>query len=257
MNKNIEDVKNFWNSRPCNVNHSKKPFYTKEYFDEVEYKKFLVEPHTLEFTNFPEWKGKNVLEIGCGIGTAAVNFSKNGANYTGVELSDISLDITKKRFSVYDLPGEFYCGNSEKLNEFLPKKTYDLVYSFGVIHHSPNPNLIINQIKNYINKNSVLKIMLYATNSWKKIMIDANLDQYEAQSGCPIANTYTYEDVENLLEGFDIIDFSQTHIFPYKIEEYKKNIYKKQDWFEFMPDEMFRALESKLGWHLLITAKLK
>ena len=59
-------------------------------------------------------------------------------------------------------------------------------------------------------------------------------------------------------EGADaILDFKQTHIFPYQIGPYKQNIYIKQPWFENMPDNMFKALKNRLGWHLLITAKLK
>lgn len=253
----INEVKTFWNRRPCNIGHSKKPLYSREYFDEVEKKKFFVEPHIVRFTEFPSWNKKQVLEIGCGIGTAAVNFAKHGAKYTAVELSDLSLDITKKRFDIYGLNGNFYCGNAESLSDFLPMTKYDLVYSFGVIHHSPNPKLIIDQIKKYIDKSSILKIMLYAKNSWKNIMINEGIDQFESQAGCPIANTYTYNEVADLLEGFEIVEFEQTHIFPYQIEEYKNNVYLKQPWFEHMPNHIFNALEKNLGWHLLITAKLK
>lgn len=256
MNIDINGVKEFWDKGPCNINHSNKPIYTKEYFDEVEEKKFFVESHIIDFTKFSSWKNKNVLEIGCGIGTAAINFARNGSNYTAVELSNVSLDITKKRFGVYGLSGSFYCGNAEYLTNFLPIKTYDLIYSFGVIHHSPNPSKIIKNIRQYADENSVIKIMLYAKHSWKKIMIDNELDQYEAYAECPIATTYTYNDVVELLRGFKIIEFEQTHIFPYKINEYKQNKYVKQPWFENMPRNMFKALEKKLGWHLLITAKL-
>ena len=108
-----------------------------------------------------------------------------------------------------------------------------------------------------MNVDSTLKIMLYAKDSWKNYMIDAGLDQPEAQYGCPIANTYTKDEVVDLLEGYDIISIEQDHIFPYQIEPYKKGEYIKQPWFESMPDEMFRSLEKNLGWHLLITAKLK
>ena len=71
----IDDVKNFWNDRPCNVQHSIKPKGTKEYFDEVEKKKFFVEPHIKSFSHFNEWNGKKVLEIGCGLATAGINFA--------------------------------------------------------------------------------------------------------------------------------------------------------------------------------------
>ena len=136
-------------------------------------------------------------------------------------------------------------------------ETYDLIYSFGVIHHSPYPRKIISEIKKYMNGSSVLKIMLYAKNSWKSYMIDAGFDQPEAQYGCPIANTYTEEEVVDLLDGFDIISITQNHIFPYQIEPYKKGKFIKQPWFETMPDEIFNVLKRKLGWHLLITAKIK
>ena len=257
MTATIEDVKKYWNDRPCNVRHSQKDIGTKEYFDEVSKKKFNVEPHILDFTTFSKWKGKKVLEIGCGLGTIGINFASNGADYTGVELSDESLELAKKRFDVYGMDGNFYSGNAEQLSSFVPVETYDLVYSFGVIHHSPHPEKILFELERYMNKDSVLKIMLYAKDSWKNYMIESGLDQPEAQYGCPIANTYTKNEVVDLLEGYDIISIEQDHIFPYQIEPYKKGEYIKQPWFESMPLKMFKTLEKNLGWHLLITAKLK
>jgi SAM-dependent methyltransferase len=230
---------------------------TIEYFDEVELKKFRAEPHILKFTEFPQWKNKKVLEVGCGLGTVGINFALNSADYTGVELSKESLEIAKKRFEVYNQSGKFYLGNAEELSSFVHIETYDLIYSFGVIHHSPHPEKIISEIKKYMNENSVLKIMLYAKDSWKNYMIDAGLDQPEAQYGCPIANTYTKQDVVELLDGYEVLSIEQDHIFPYQIEPYKKGKYIKQPWFDAMPIEMFETLEKNLGWHLLITAKLK
>ncbi|MDW7642073.1 MAG: methyltransferase domain-containing protein, partial [Nitrosarchaeum sp.] len=221
----IEEVKRFWNDRPCNVRHSSKEIGTKEYFNEVERKKFFVEPHILKFTQFLQWKNKKVLEVGCGLGTVGIQFSLNGADYTGVELSKESLELAKKRFEVYNKYGKFYLGNAEELSSFVPVETYDLIYSFGVIHHSPHPEKIVSQIKKYMNENSVLKIMLYAKDSWKNYMIDAGLDQPEAQYGCPIANTYTKQDVVELLDGYEVLSIEQDHIFPYQIEPYKKGKY--------------------------------
>jgi len=257
MTITIEEVKKFWNDRPCNIKHSSKELGTIEYFDEVELKKFRAEPHILKFTEFPQWKNKKVLEVGCGLGTVGINFALNSADYTGVELSKESLEIAKKRFEVYNQSGKFYLGNAEELSSFVHIETYDLIYSFGVIHHSPHPEKIVSEIKKYMNENSVLKIMLYAKDSWKNYMIDAGLDQPEAQYGCPIANTYTKQDVVELLDGYEVLSIEQDHIFPYQIEPYKKGKYIKQPWFDAMPIGMFETLEKNLGWHLLITAKLK
>jgi len=257
MTATIEEVKKFWNDRPCNIKHSSKEIGTLDYFNEVTKKKFFVENHILHFTKFPRWEDKKVLEIGCGLGTVGINFPFNGADYTGVELSEESLEIAKQRFSLYNQRGQFYLGNAEELSSFVPVETYDLIYSFGVIHHSPHPEKIVSEIKKYMNENSVLKIMLYAKDSWKNYMIEAGLDQPEAQYGCPIANTYTKEDVVELLDGYEVLSIEQDHIFPYQIEPYKRGEYIKQPWFDAMPPEMFRSLEKNLGWHLLITAKLK
>ena len=88
MTATIEDVKKFWNDRPCNVRHSSKEVGTLEYFNEVSNKKFFVEPHIIDFTDFASWRSKKVLEVGCGLATAGIEFAKVGADYTGVELSE-------------------------------------------------------------------------------------------------------------------------------------------------------------------------
>jgi SAM-dependent methyltransferase len=258
MTTNINEVKNFWNSRPCNVRHSSKEIGSKEYFDEVEKKKFFVEPHIKSFSQFNLWNGKKVLEIGCGLATAGINFARYGADYTGIELSKESLDLAKKRFEVYGLNGNFYEGNAENLSEFLPPEKYHLIYSWGVIHHTPHPEKVIEELKKYLSKNGTFKMMLYASNSWKNYMIGAGLDQPEAQYGCPIAFTYTEDEIVDLLgDDFEIVSMERDHIFPYQIEPYKQGKYVKQPWFESMPNEMFDILEKNLGWHILVTAKLK
>lgn len=254
---NIEDVRDYWNRRPCNIRHSTAPIGTREYFDQVEARKYMVEPHIPLFSEFEKWEGKKVLEIGCGIGTAAVSFAKAGAKYTGVELSEESLSLARKRFAVYGLEGRFFLGNAEELSSFVPSETFDLVYSFGVIHHSPHPETIVRQVRQYLAPDSEFRLMLYAKNSWKNIMVEAGFDQPEAQSGCPIAFTYAQDEVRTLLKDFEMLSLTQDHIFPYVVEKYLQYEYEFQPWFEAMPKEMFRALEQALGWHTLIRCRLK
>jgi 2-polyprenyl-3-methyl-5-hydroxy-6-metoxy-1,4-benzoquinol methylase len=267
---NIENVKNYWNERPCNIRHSKKEIGTAEYFNDVESRKYLVEPHIPKFAEFDKWKGKRVLEIGCGIGTDSINFARAGAILTCVELSDVSLDICKKRFKTFGLEANFYQGNCEKLSEFLPLENYDLIYSFGVIHHTPNPNMVFEEIKKYMHKNTEVKLMLYARHSWKTFeffilnghKFNYNLKktiQYyaEAQLNCPVAFTYTKNELNFMFKDFEIIEVKKNHIFPYIIEDYIKHVYKKKLIFRLMPKKLFNKLESLLGWHYLIKLKNK
>lgn len=266
----FRDIQKFWNTRPCNIMHSNKLIGTKEYFDEVETKKYFVEPHIKEFAEFPRWNDKKVLEIGCGIGTDSINFVRHGAKLTVVELSDASLEICRQRFCVYNLQANFIQGNVEHLTTFLPKQHFDLIYSFGVLHHTLNPAKGINELKKYMHCDSELRIMLYAKYSWKLFDIMHNIQQWdfsqidsiiqkysEAQTGCPCTHTYTINDVYKLLQDFYIINIQQTHIFPYKIPEYFRNEYIMVDSLKDMPQQQFNEMSSVLGWHLLITARIK
>jgi ubiquinone/menaquinone biosynthesis C-methylase UbiE len=255
----IETVAAYWNSRPCNLRHSKQPVGTKEYFQEVEKRKYLVEPHISQFAEFSKWKGKRVLEVGCGLGTDTINFARAGAEVTAVDLSEESLALAIKRAHLFGLQDQisFYLANAEELTKHIPAEKYDLVYSFGVLHHTPHPLRAISEIKQFMNDSSELRVMLYAKNSWKNAMIKAGLDQPEAQSGCPVAFTYSEDDVRSLLSGFKIIDIRQDHIFPFVIDKYIKHEYEIVPWFAAMPREMFKSIETQLGWHMMIRANLK
>lgn len=252
----LDAVREYWNRRPCNLRHGTAPVGTREYFDQVEARKYLVEPHIPGFSEFERWRGRKVLEIGCGLGTAAVSFARAGADYTAIELSEVSLDLARRRFEVYGLKGRFHLGNAEELSAVVPVEQYDLVYSFGVIHHSPHPERIVAEVKKYLGPGSEFRLMLYARHSWKNVLIEAGLEQPEAQSGCPIATTYSHDDIRRLLAGYEILSLRQEHIFPYVVENYVRHEYVRQPWFQAMPPAMFRALEQALGWHTLVTARL-
>lgn len=263
----IRTVRDYWDRKPCNIKHSNKELNTKEYFDDVEKKKYFVEPHIPKFAEFSKYKRKKVLEIGCGIGTDSINFARAGAKLTVIELSSKSLEICKKRFEIFNLKADFYLGNSEELSSFLPIDKYDLVYSFGVIHHTPNPEKTIEEIKIYMDIGSELKLMLYSKFSYKLFWVMKTTNQWdfnkmeeiiakhsEAQTGCPVTYTFTFNEIKELLNGFRIEDMYKTHIFPYKIEPYKNHQYIFDDCFKNMKKQDFEQMEKELGWHTLIRA---
>ena len=268
----VDQVRSYWDQRPCNIRHSPKPVGTREYFDEVEARKYFVEPHIPRFADFERWRGKKVLEIGCGIGTDTVNFARQGALGTAVDLSPQSLDLARRRVEVYGLQDQvrFHAGSAEELASFVPVETYDLIYSFGVIHHTPHPERVLEQMQRYAKRGTTIKVMVYHRHSWKVfgILIGYGKGQFwrlkelvaensEAQTGCPVTYTYTREEGRKLIEssGFRTTNIFVDHIFPYRIPEYVKYEYVKSWPWSWTPPSLFRRMERHFGWHLCLTAE--
>lgn len=281
----IEKVKEYWDRRPCNVRHSQAPVDSKQYSEEVSARRYFVEPHTLEFAEFPLWLKKNVLEIGCGIGTDAINFARHGAYVAVVDLSPESLRVAKARAKACGLNQRrgcfreirFYCGDAERLSEVVPSGWYDLVYSLGVIHHTPHPEKVLQEIRAYLKPDAYgltqgqLRLLVYNRYSWKTFWIvfgrygkgrfwrwrELVAQHSEAQEGSPITYTYTKRELGELLEscGYRVKSMYVRHIFPYSIPEYIKGEYKKVWYFRWLPAGLFRWLEHHIGWHLCAIAE--
>ena len=268
----VARVQEYWDKRPCNIRHSPKPVGTREYFEEVEARKYFVEPHIPRFAEFERWRGKKVLEIGCGIGTDTVNFARHGAQVTAVDLSSQSLEVARKRADVFGLSDRirFYHGSAEDLSLIVPAEPYDLIYSFGVIHHTPHPERVMEQMRGYTHTGTTVKLMVYYRHSWKVFWIvmgygrgqfwrlkDLVAEHSEAQTGCPVTYTYTREEGKALIEhsGFRMTDAFVDHIFPYRIPDYVQYRYVKAWPWNSMPDAMYRAMERRWGWHLCLTAE--
>src|SRR5690349_3574968 len=253
----IDRVQGYWNARPCNIRHSPKQVGTEVYFQEVEARKYMVESHIPAFADFDRWHGKKVLEIGCGIGTDTMNFARHGASVTAVDLTEKSLEVARKRAEVFGLADRirFFQANAEQLSSFVPMEQYDLVYSFGVIHHTPHPERVLEELRKYVKPGGTLKIMVYNRWSWKVLWIvfiygkgqfwklDRLIAEYsEAQTGCPVTYSYSRRDGRKLLEGhgFKVTDVFVDHIFRYSIPEYVKYEYKVVWYFRWIPKPLFR-----------------
>lgn len=270
MSALIDHVRDYWDQRPCNIRHSLQPVGSREYFDEVEARKYFVEPHIPGFAQFERWKGRKVLELGCGIGTDSINFARAGADLTAVELSERSLQICQERFQVYGLNARFYLGNAEELSAVVPVAPYDLIYSFGVIHHTPRPERVFQEMVKYCGPQTEIRVMLYAQWSWKVFWIILKYGRgafwhtpelvraySEAQTGCPVTHYYSGADIRRLMRDFQIVEMRKDHIFPYVVEKYVNYQYEWVWYFRWLPRPLFRRLERALGWHTLVTARPK
>jgi 2-polyprenyl-3-methyl-5-hydroxy-6-metoxy-1,4-benzoquinol methylase len=267
----VETVREYWDKRPCNIRHSPLPVGTREYFDQVEERKYLVEPHIPAFAQFDRWNGKRVLEIGCGIGTDTMNFARAGAFVTAADLSGESIKVASQRAEVFGLSDRitFVHSDAEAMEGVPVEPPYDLVYSFGVVHHTPHPARVLEQARRRMAPGSELRIMVYHRHSWKVAGIvarygkcrfwdaDRLIASYsEAQTGCPITYSYTRESVHDLVEpaGFRVKEVYVDHIFPYRVKDYVRHRYVKNFPWNVLPEKASRAVQRRLGWHLMVIA---
>ena len=164
MSATIDEVKTFWDAHPCQSDLSQTQ-ERKRYFEEITAKRYGGrEWHVPIVAKFGNYCGKDVLEVGCGIGTDGFEFARHGARYVGVDLTPNSIKIAKERFDLFSVPGRFEIANAEDGLPF-PDNSFDHTYSFGVIHHSPRTEAIVNEIRRVLRPDGTFAVMLYNRSS--------------------------------------------------------------------------------------------
>jgi 2-polyprenyl-3-methyl-5-hydroxy-6-metoxy-1,4-benzoquinol methylase len=170
--RKIESVKNFWETEACGSQEIKDFNDKKEFYEKYRNFRYYAGWYIPLFVPFKDSSGKKVLEIGCGNGADGIIFASNGANYTGVDITQTAVDATKDHFQIMGYKGNFKIENAEKLS--YQDNSFDIVYSFGVLHHTPNPQQAIDEVYRVLIPEGKAIIMLYNKHSFNyylRIMI--------------------------------------------------------------------------------------
>lgn len=153
-------IVDFWNKKPCGTMGAIPEAPNLEYFENIRSRRYRLEPFIKTSVNFGELKDKRVLEIGCGVGTDGIEFLKAGADYTGVDVSQKSAELARINFELHGFD------SSNVLNadvEKLPFEDgfFDFIYSWGVIHHTPDMQKAIDEVRRVLRPGGSFCIMLY------------------------------------------------------------------------------------------------
>ena len=127
-----------WTGDPAGAVYGREhEFGTREFFDEVERHRYQEYASWMpEVMGFTEFAGARLLEVGCGMGTDLLQFARGGAQVTGVDLTPRSIEISRQHFHVYGASGDFAISDGENLP--FADGSFDVVYSNGVLHHTPD-----------------------------------------------------------------------------------------------------------------------
>jgi SAM-dependent methyltransferase len=198
-----ERVRAFWQAHPCGTKFSDAEMGTREFFERVEAHRYAKEWHIPEAANFAGARGLRVLEIGCGLGTDGAQFARAGADYTGVDLTDAAVDLARKHFAQLGLSGEFRTADAENLD--FADESFDLVYSHGVLHHTPDTARAVSEIHRVLKPGGRAVVMLYHRGSYNYRIGIRGLRRVGAgllktERGVRIVNRLTGEPIESLRE---------------------------------------------------------
>jgi len=168
MEHTTKVVQEYWDSHVCGTDVTTCQKYTKEYFERIEDYRYSTEPEIHSFAQFSRYNGKRILEVGIGAGTDFLQWVRAGALADGIDLTKEAVDHTKKRLCVYNFGTNLNMWDVQKGNaENLPYSSniFDLVYSWGVIHHTPNMEIALWELIRVLQAEGELKLMLYNRHS--------------------------------------------------------------------------------------------
>lgn len=160
------DVRRYWDRAACGTYDyivGSLPELSREWFAKVERHRYAVEPCIPACAQFETHRGKTVLEVGVGAGTDHVQWARAGAVCYGVDLTQRAIDTTQAHLALHELSSILQRIDAETLP--FPDATFDVVYSWGVIHHSAHPEHIIHEIRRVLKPNGTFIGMVYARHS--------------------------------------------------------------------------------------------
>jgi SAM-dependent methyltransferase len=132
---------------------------TAEGYREQARSRYALEPYIEPFADFGSAREATVLEVGVGLGADHQRFAESGARLCGIDLSARAIAHARRRLALFGLDSALLVGDAERLP--FADAAFDLVYSWGVIHHSPDTPAAVAEIHRVLRPGAVAKIMIY------------------------------------------------------------------------------------------------
>jgi ubiquinone/menaquinone biosynthesis C-methylase UbiE len=159
-----EAVRQFWSRTPCGSWDATAPEGTREYYDQVERRRYELEPFIHGYAEFASTRDQEVLEIGVGLGTDHIQFARAGAHLSGVDLTQRGVDLVRRRLDLEGLSSQLAVADAERLP--FPGERFDAVYSWGVLHHTPDTPRAVAEAVRVLRPGGRICVMVYARHAW-------------------------------------------------------------------------------------------
>ena len=254
------EVRQFWDADPCGSRYLQQ----RRDFEGQARMRYALEQHIADFANFKSSRGMKVLEIGVGMGADYLEWLKAGARATGVDLSSASIEQARWRCGMAGYSADLRLADAENLP--FPADSFDVVYSYGVMHHSPDTGRCICEARRVLKPGGQARIMLYHHPSLTGILLWLRYGMLHGKSlrksvyehlESPGTKTYTRQEALSLMQGFRKVDtrlvFSPGDLLLHQPSARFQSSFYRSAW-KIYPRWLMKAVARKFGLFLLITA---
>jgi ubiquinone/menaquinone biosynthesis C-methylase UbiE len=202
-------VKEFWNRESCGEVYATGST-VRDQLDAQARTRYELEPYIFDFARFADGRDRDVLEIGVGMGADHLEWAKaSPRTLTGVDLTPRAVELTRARLDAYGLPSKLECADAEQLP--FPDNSFDIVYSWGVLHHSPNTPKAVAEVYRVLRPGGIARVMIYHHWSitgyllWLRygLLARRSLTEVYAQYlESPGTKAYTVDEAKQMFEQF-------------------------------------------------------
>jgi len=244
----IEEVRDYWNTHIHDLDVSRETPGSRGFFEDLDRYHFEKLHHLIRLVDFDGYRGRTVLDVGCGAGVDLARFARGGAEVTGVDVSESAIDLARKNFAQQGLRGRFDVADGEQLP--FADGTFDLVFAHGVVQYTAHPQRLVDQCRRVLKPGGEAIFQVYNRISWlnglSKLM-KVGLEHEDA----PVILKFSLGEFRRLLAGFREVRIVPER-FPVKSRlhgGWKGAIYNGAfvGTFNALP----RPLVRRFGWHLL------
>jgi ubiquinone/menaquinone biosynthesis C-methylase UbiE len=248
----LSAIRDYWNAHIHDLEIAKSPVGTKAFFDELRDYRFDKLRYLPGTVDFPAYKGRHLLEIGCGVGIDLVEFAKQGSHVTGIDVAECAIELAKKNFAFHDAYGDLRVMNGEDLE--FETNSFDAVYAHGVLQYTADARRMIGEIHRVLKPGGVALLMVYNKYSWLNllsVLLGVPLEHEDA----PVLNKFSAQQFAVLLHNFSVVKTSFER-FPVRTRLHgglKGALYNSL----FVPlfNRLPKPLVRRTGWHLLAKAQ--
>jgi SAM-dependent methyltransferase len=244
----VDEVRTYWERHIHDLEITKHPVGSRGFFEDLDQYHFEKLHHLLRLIDFDAYRGRTVLEVGCGAAVDLARFARGGAIATGVDIATSAIELARMNFQLQGLSADLRVANAEALP--FADDTFDLVYAHGVVQYTADPQRLVDEVRRVLKPGGEAIFQVYNRISWlnalSKVM-KVGLEHDDA----PVLLKLTSGEFRRLLDAFSSVRIVPER-FPVKSRlhgGWKGTVYNGLfvGTFNLLP----RALVRRFGWHLL------